>query len=386
MSSIIEKNKRAIIVLSLLLFWGIGGLNMMDFNVEFTGGLFLLAFLLSAFYFPLAWWLRRRERINPTAWGKVERPVISLLLIVPCFIGIIESHPRHIGLALVLAQVLAFTLVFSYLHYRYRKGLRRGESLRQQLGNLKYAYWTVGASSTALLFVLTLYESEPLAELAALFYFGGLFVLWVGWLIRQAKLIIRLKSEKAKTELVHLQSQVNPHFFFNMLNNLYGLVKQDSEKAQQLILKLSDMMRYSIYQGQQDRVPLKAEIAYLQNFIALHQMRYQKKIEVKFNLHVQEEDHQVLPLIFVILLENAFKHGVEKLRNNAYIHINLIAGGNDVTFAIENNFDVSELVEEPGIGLQNLRRRLELVYPNKHSLSFAETGDVFKAQLSLQLK
>lgn len=385
MSSIIEKNKRGIIILGLLLFWGVGGLNMMDLDLEFTGGLFLLTFLFSICYFPLAWWLGRRERINLIAWEKVEKPVISLLLIVFCFLGIIESHPIHMVLALLLGQVLAFTLAFTYLNYRHRKALRQGKSLRNQLGNLKFAYWMVGAAGTALLFVLTLYEYEPLAELVATFYFGGLFVLWIGWLIRQAKLIIRLKSEKAKTELVHLQSQVNPHFFFNMLNNLYGLVKQDSEKAQQLILKLSDMMRYSIYQGQQDRVPLKAEIAYLQNFIALHQMRYQKKIEVKFNLHVQEEDQQVLPLIFVILLENAFKHGVEKLRNNAYIHINLIAGSHDVTFAIENNYDVSELVEESGIGLKNLRRRLELVYPKKHSLSFSETGDVFKAQLSLQL-
>lgn len=385
MTSIIEKHKRGIIVLGLLLFWGIGGLNMMEYNVEVTGGLFLLSFLTGTAYFPLNWWLARNEKINPASWKKIEYPILAFIIVISCFSGILELHPRLMVFALILAQVLAFTLVFTYLRYRYRKGLRQGQSLSVQLGHLKYAYWMVGAAATALLFVVTLYEFEPLAEFVALFYFGGLFVLWIGWLIRQAKLIIRLKNEKAKTELVHLQSQVNPHFFFNMLNNLYGLVKQDSEKAQQLILKLSDMMRYSIYQGQQDRVTLEAEIAYLKNFIALHQMRYQKKIEVKFNIHVQEEGQQVLPLIFVILLENAFKHGVEKLRNNAYIHINLIAGTQDITFAIENNFDASDLVDEPGIGLRNLRRRLELVYPKKHSLSFSETGDVFKAQLSLQL-
>lgn len=215
-------------------------------------------------------------------------------------------------------------------------------------------------------------------------YFLLLFFLFFRWVFLQVKSILRLKNEKAQTELQHLKSQVNPHFFFNMLNNLYGLVEKDSKKAQQLILKLSDMMRYSIYDGQKDVVTLKEEIDYLNNYIALHKMRYHKEIEVVFTLKVQDENTPIMPLLFIILLENAFKHGVENLRNGAYVHIDLTTTETTVDFKVENNFDAAEVPEKGGIGLKNLRRRLELVYPNNHSVSLSQTEDVFKAHLKLK--
>jgi two-component system sensor histidine kinase AlgZ len=201
-------------------------------------------------------------------------------------------------------------------------------------------------------------------------YFLLLFFLFFRWVFLQVKSILRLKNEKAQTELQHLKSQVNPHFFFNMLNNLYGLVEKDSKKAQQLILKLSDMMRYSIYD--------------LNNYIALHKMRYHKEIEVVFTLKVQDENTPIMPLLFIILLENAFKHGVENLRNGAYVHIDLTTTETTLDFKVENNFDAAEVPEKGGIGLKNLRRRLELVYPNNHSVSLSQTEDVFKAHLNLK--
>ena len=105
-------------------------------------------------------------------------------------------------------------------------------------------------------------------------YFITVCIALAQWLFVNIRFIIRLKNEKAKTELMHLQSQVNPHFFFNMLNNLYGLVDKDGAQAKQLILKLSDMMRYSIYEGQKEYVTLAQEIEFIKNFVALHQMRY----------------------------------------------------------------------------------------------------------------
>jgi LytS/YehU family sensor histidine kinase len=222
-------------------------------------------------------------------------------------------------------------------------------------------------------------DNEPFVVFA-FFYFIVLFVSILYWIFRQIKSIINLKNEKAKTELLHLKSQVNPHFFFNMLNNLYGLVDKDSKKAQELILKLSDMMRYSIYEGQKETVLLSQEIIYLQNYIELHKMRYHKKIDVVFNQHINE-DYTIMPLLFIILLENAFKHGVENLRENAYVHINIKSENNEVSFDIENNFDQTVTNEQKGIGLENLKRRLELVYPKNHILMFSENNNVFKAQL-----
>ncbi len=212
-------------------------------------------------------------------------------------------------------------------------------------------------------------------------YYALLLVIGIIWIIMQLKSLMTLKNEKIKNELLHLQSQVNPHFFFNILNNLYGMVGKDAEKAQELILKLSDMMRYSIYEGEKDFVTLNEEVEYLQNYMDLHQMRYQKKINIVFNTQIQE-DYKVMPLMFILLLENAFKHGVENLRDNAFVHIDLNTNEGNLFFSVENNFD-SEIIEKSGIGLDNLKRRLELVYPNKHDLSFSVRENVYKAQLIL---
>jgi two-component system sensor histidine kinase AlgZ len=215
------------------------------------------------------------------------------------------------------------------------------------------------------------------------FYFIVIFITISYWLFKQIKSIIRLKNEKAQTELMHLKSQVNPHFFFNMLNNLYGLVAKDSKKAQELILKLSDMMRYSIYEGQKETVLLSEEITYLQNYIELHKMRYHKTIDVKFKVAIEGNDFQIMPLLFIILLENAFKHGVENLRNNAYVHINMKTENDQINFDIENNFDNTIINEQGGIGMNNLKRRLELVYPKSHTLTITKTDTVYKAQLNI---
>ena len=205
------------------------------------------------------------------------------------------------------------------------------------------------------------------------------------WLFRQIRAIITLKKEKKQVELLHLKSQVNPHFFFNTLNNLYGLVGKDTAQAQALILKLSEMMRYSIYEGGNDWVTLAEEIEYIENYIALHTMRYHKRIDVQFQIEVPDEKEKVMPLLFIILVENAFKHGVENLRKDAFVHLKIIANQSEVNFEIANNFDAEELSEASGIGLQNLKRRLELVYPKKHELKISTMEEVYKAQLILQL-
>jgi len=217
-----------------------------------------------------------------------------------------------------------------------------------------------------------------------LLYYVLLIVLVLFWFIKQVISFFRLKNEKAKTELLHLKSQVNPHFFFNTLNNLYGLVGTDTKKAQELILKLSDIMRYSIYEGEKEMVTLKAEVDYLKNYIELHKMRYHKNIVVNFNYDI-DENKRVAPLLFIILLENAFKHGVERLRENAFVHINLKSENNQIFFDIENNFDPTIETEHKGIGLNNLKRRLELVYPKKHTLSFTKTADVYETQLNISI-
>ena len=212
-------------------------------------------------------------------------------------------------------------------------------------------------------------------------YYFFLLGLGVFWLVRQIIFVTKLKSEKTKAELMLLNSQVSPHFFFNMLNNLYGLVSKDPQKAQELILKLSDMMRYSIYECEKESVTLKEEIIFLKNYIELHKMRYHKEISVDFNCDA-DENLKIAPLLFIILLENAFKHGIENLRKNAYIKMSLVSSKKEIYFAIENNYEKTE--NQEGIGLKNLKRRLELIYPNQHELNFSTPENSYQVQLILK--
>jgi len=216
-----------------------------------------------------------------------------------------------------------------------------------------------------------------------LIYYLLLLLAGITWGIVQLKSLLQLKNERSKNELLHLQSQVNPHFFFNMLNNLYGMVDTDVEQSKQLILKLSNLMRYSIYEGQKTLVSLQEEVAYLQHYLELHQLRYHKKIDIQFDTHIADKELKVMPLLFIILVENAFKHGVENLREGAYVHLRLSATKNKLNFEIENNFDPNEPSNETGIGLKNLQRRLALAYPQRHQLTLEHQHAVYTAKLEL---
>ncbi len=250
---------------------------------------------------------------------------------------------------------------------------------------LRVLKWILVIIPPVIIFVLVIDDLEFEATIFTFLYSIILLVLGTRWIIRELKLVNQLKKEKKATELLHLKSQVSPHFFFNTLNNLYGLVEKDSKKAQELILKLSEMMRYSIYEGEKSFVPIKQEVTYLKNFIELHEMRYHKKVDISFLTEILSEETRLMPLLFILLVENAFKHGVENLRENAYVHMKLKSTEHEILFEIENNFDLEDQKTEQGIGLTNLKRRLELMYPNKHSLDLMQKDDTYKAQLILHI-
>ncbi|WP_299670325.1 histidine kinase [uncultured Polaribacter sp.] len=248
------------------------------------------------------------------------------------------------------------------------------------IGFIVYEFISTGQDS-----IVLLADYPTYLNIFIILYYVLLILFFIGLLLLQLKSVLRLTNAKRKNELLHLQSQVNPHFFFNMLNNLYGLVDKDSEKAKELILKLSDLMRYSIYEGEKKRVSLEEEIEYLKNYIDLHKMRYHKIINIQFDVDVDKKEYQITPLLFIILLENAFKHGVENLRENAFVYLKLTAKRNVIYFEIENNFDIEEVSKEKGIGLKNLKRRLELAYPKKHMLTFKKENLNYKVKLVLEL-
>lgn len=208
-------------------------------------------------------------------------------------------------------------------------------------------------------------------------------ILIILWIYEQWRNIRNLKEAKTNAELALLKSQINPHFFFNTLNNLYGLVVENSSHAPEVVLKLSDMMRYTIYDGKEETVPLSQEISYLRNYIDLHKIRYQKKVDITFDIDVYK-DIQIAPLLFIILLENAFKHGVESMTDGAYIHMKLESKQGAIRFSIENNFEPQDATEVRGIGLENLRKRLDLIYPDKYDLMIEKEDSRYTTSLNIE--
>lgn len=199
------------------------------------------------------------------------------------------------------------------------------------------------------------------------------------------KKIKDLKNEKTTAELILLKEQINPHFFFNTLNSLYSLIKKDPDAAQAYVLKLSDMIRFTVYEGKKDTVSLKDEVSYLKNYIDLNVSRYHKKIDIQFNNHIEDECTQITPLLFIILLENAFKHGVEILTDNAFVHINFSQSEDEIYFEIKNNFDDSLENKPVGIGIENLKNRLELLYKNKYIFEISKDKNVYCTSLKINL-
>ena len=206
------------------------------------------------------------------------------------------------------------------------------------------------------------------------------------WVYKYRRGIQQLKSDKLEAELMLLKNQINPHFFFNTLNNLYSLIKKDADAAQDYVLKLSDLMRFTIYDSGKKSVMLKDEVSYLINFIDLQTARYHKDIDVNFEKTIKNSDASIAPLLFIILLENAFKHGVERATENVFVHVKLMEDDSKVSFAVKNNYDVEDTSENEGIGLKNLKDRLNLLYPDTHKLHNSIEENIYSTTLEIYKK
>jgi two-component system LytT family sensor kinase len=194
----------------------------------------------------------------------------------------------------------------------------------------------------------------------------------------QNRVLQKIKIEKLQAEVNYLRSQINPHFLFNVLNNLYSLTLKKSELAPDVVLKLSDMMEYMLYESNEAYVPLKKEISYLENYLELEKLRQGNHADIKLNITGTAKGHNIAPFLLLPLVENAFKYGVSKAVDNAYLHINITIEQQSVIFSIENNkLNFIEAGHNSGIGLSNLEERLQLLYPGKHSLQINDRTDKY---------
>jgi len=212
------------------------------------------------------------------------------------------------------------------------------------------------------------------------------------WMEHQ-RVRVELQRQNLTSELKYLKTQINPHFFFNTLNSLYALTLKKSDKAPEIVLKLSDMMRYMLYESNERMISLTQEINYIENYLDLERLRHGEQFDIDLKITGDHKGYKIAPLLFIPFLENSFKHGIDHQLRSGYVRIQL-----DIKDAalqlkvinsipdISNEAQLKETKKVGGIGLTNVRRRLNILYPKKHNLKINRQDKEFEIILDLKIQ
>ncbi|WP_205943494.1 sensor histidine kinase [Pedobacter polaris] len=293
-----------------------------------------------------------------------------ILLIVIAYLNLQYFLPKYLlkkqylaYFALVILSVAGYLVVqslFDFYLYGYVVGPMRNSHLMEALSyNFFSTLWYLGLM---------------LALKLSLDWYG------------QQLTIQKITVEKLNAEVDFLRAQVNPHFLFNVLNNLYALTLKKSELAPDVVLKLSEMMEYMLYDSTDEKVLLEKEVIYLNNYIELERLRFDGQVTIALNIHHELKGHKIAPLLLLPLVENAFKHGLSKQTENNWLTVDIKMEKSTLKINIENAKPTSAISKSKGgIGLNNLRKRLELLYPSKHQLELEDKKNSFMAKLVIEL-
>ncbi|UBM60554.1 histidine kinase [Marinilongibacter aquaticus] len=310
-----------------------------------------------------------------------------------------ESKDWTLGLADAVVQVLVFGLL-SYLNYFYflPQYLKDGK-----LGKFLFQFLSIFAVSVVLHLYFKKWLYEGAYQHTGEFFFHFTFVLQhtlnslfvitfisllrfvQNWADLEAKRK-QMENDKLQAELRFLKEQINPHFLFNTLNNLYYLAHTQSPKTKDVVAKLSQMMRYMIYEANHEKVPVSNEIVYIKNYIELEKMRLDDEFRIKMEVEGNYDHLLITPLIFITFLENAFKHGIENGQADAWVHVHFKFENGTCEYTVENSLSPKkDNTKNEGIGLINTKRRLNLSYKNKHELQIEEREETFFVRLQVNL-
>jgi len=234
-------------------------------------------------------------------------------------------------------------------------------------------------------YYVTFWEYIAVASVTGAFFvfISTAFKFTGDWFLNE-KVRKNLENEKLTAELAFLKSQINPHFLFNSLNNIYSLAYQRSDKTPAAILKLSEIMRYMLQDSNEPTVPLEREIRYLQNYIELQKLRFKDGAFVNFNYSGVDERMQIIPLILIAFVENCFKHGIVTDEASP-LDIKLQVRANEMIFEVKNKKNLQNKDVLGGIGLSNVKRRLELSYPGRYELTIDNGDLIYYCKLILHL-
>lgn len=289
-------------------------------------------------------------------------------------------------------------MLVSYLNYffflpRFLKNKNLGRYLLEYLpifsviifGFIKGKQYIMdGGTHTEHFFYTSRYYTSVFLSSLFLVIFVGMLKFAEDWFELEAKKR-EIEHEKLTAELRFLKAQINPHFLFNTLNNLYYLAFTQSPNTTEVIAMLSQMMRYMIYDSNHAKVPLSKEIEYMDNYIQLEKLRLNNNIPIEFEVKGNIEGKMIVPLVMITFLENAFKHGVSTNSSEAFIKVKIDLDEKRCLYTVENTKLPEKSHEKSGIGLQNVKRRLDLSYPDNYVLNIKETPDRYAVELHLIL-
>ncbi len=257
--------------------------------------------------------------------------------------------------------------------------------------------------STGFLFVIEIYvisphithfyEKPPLIFPFVRLFTSVVFTFLVGTSIRLIKHTNLLKEnekllieEKLETELKLLKAQINPHFIFNALNNIYSLTYMQAKNAPESVLKLSEMLRYVFYDCSKDRVPVSSEIKYIENFNTFQQMKSEYVQNIKLQADLETNNIEIAPMLFIPFIENAFKYSRIEENEDAYVNISVKYENKKLYFTIENSIaSENKPLAGSGTGIKNVQHRLNIIYPGEHTLNINEKDNLFRVELSLNI-
>jgi len=318
---------------------------------------------------------------NVIRWGGYNQDYLSV------FYGNLIEFPMHIGLAyLNIYYLIPSLLPKKYLQYLFYLtfGVLLAVAGRLVLENT--LGWSPSGTFSDYQYVLELIIGEVYVQ-----GFITALKLLLDWGKSQKRMRV-LEKSNFETELDFLRSQVQPHFFFNTLNNLYSLTLDKSDLAPDTVLKLSELMSYVIYDGKQKKVHLSKEISYIQNYLDLEKLRFGKKLKTTFDIKGHINNQEVAPLLLLPFIENSFKHGAGDGIKEIKIDIGLEVNHGHVIFTVQNlKYEKpSEIALNPyhhighnGIGIENIKRRLDLIYGKEYQLDIKDDPDKFSVTLKI---
>ncbi len=211
---------------------------------------------------------------------------------------------------------------------------------------------------------------------------------WV-YFNKQEHLSLQRKNQQIQLQLATLRSQINPHFLFNSLNVIYAMAIDQKEGIKDAVVQLSEILRYIIYDTDTEQVTLQQELALLKNYIEFQKFRVHGFKATKMNVNIENENYLLYPMLLLPLVENSFKHGAKGKLEDTFVHIEMGQSGSRFNFEISNNNTATEIqnkADRSGVGLENIQKNLEIVYPTMHQFSVENKNNIFKVRLTIDTK